>query len=449
MNPPALRNAIFNAIFSTTGTNRIPTMPPANYGPSTHEFIVGFQTLLRENEGRIIVLGAVATKTMYEDKVNATRFHVDDLTNGTGLATLKDRDTIECDGFILDRKSVADIIWVIDESGSMDDNRKNIVANAKDFFTRAVNSGLDFRMGITSTAKPDSVQQITAGKFCSEISTDVEDDGGDDRFLLPSEQAIFDSCIENPPFYENSSEYGLANAWTALTTHLPRQPMSANDETKIREEAELAIIIVSDEVSEEITLFNYWTDPDGNKHNGVLAGVNIFDPLAPTEFNINQCTSSKQPQIDDFVKDWITLFKGNHPTWGAAAKATVHLIGGVCQQPCGFAVAGPDFPYGYIELVRATGGQHADICQADLGSTLQLIIDSIVGASSNSKLQFVPMSASLAVAINEEKLDRSREKGFDYDSGANTIVLFNYPFEKGDKMVVSYRRWVDQGEVIE
>ena len=47
-----------------------------------------------------------------------------------------------------------------------------------------------------------------------------------------------------------------------------------------------------------------------------------------------------------------------------------------------------------------SGGQVGDVCQKNLGKTLQLIINSISGKSSPAVLEYVPMSASLAVALD-------------------------------------------------
>lgn len=86
----------------------------------------------------------------------------------------------------------------------------------------------------------------------------------------------------------------------------------------------------------------------------------------------------------------------------------------------------------------------ADICQKNLGATLQLIIDSIAGASSKTVLQYVPISASLAVAINADQITRSRIQGFDYVTASNSLVFSGLSFNTGDQMVSSYRRWVKQ-----
>ena len=121
----------------------------------------------------------------------------------------------------------------------------------------------------------------------------------------------------------------------------------------------------------------------------------------------------------------------------------VHLIGGVCNATCTTAEVG----HGYFELVKATGGITGDICQQNLGTTLQIIIDTITGAASPAILQYVPVSASLAVALGTTQLTRSRVKGFDYVGFSNSLVFIGVPIQKGSQVVASYRRWVKQASI--
>ena len=41
--------------------------------------------------------------------------------------------------------------------------------------------------------------------------------------LTPNEQSIFEACIQNPPYYEGGSEYGLAGAYEAVTEALSQK----------------------------------------------------------------------------------------------------------------------------------------------------------------------------------------------------------------------------------
>jgi len=406
-NPPAVRNALVSALLGKA----VSALPPANFGPSTADHVLRFQTLLRK-DGRAIVMGAVGASAMAGDVSKDTGIHLDDLSNGTGLAKASDTDTVECDPFILKGNPVADIIWVVDESGSMNDNRTDVANNASDFFNRAVTSGLDLRMAVTG------VNTNQNGKFCSVISTQSTHSGGADRFLLPSEQKIFEACVKNPPGYEGGSEYGLKNGRLAVENHLPR---AANNPAKVRPNATLVIIHATDEL------------PQSLKSSGL--GISS---------TVCQLAAGKQAAVDNFVKPDLDLFLGKGAKFGAQAKTIVHMIGGVCKNSCNAQVG-----HGYNEVVKATGGITADVCQKNLGTTLQIIIDTITGASSTAKMEYVPISASLAVAVGKTQLNRSRTKGFDYAPTSNSLVFIGIPYPQGAQVVASYRRYKDQGPIIE
>jgi len=410
---------------------------PSPYGSSHTEFVVRFVTVKRvefkkdtqgnlvkdangypidggdKTKWRLVIMGAVSSKANYQDPARVTGFIVDDLSNGTALARATDKMFNECDVGTITSLPVADIIWVVDESGSMYDNRQDIVDNANNFFSRALSSGLDFRMGVTNVCSPTGSYSSIVGKFCSKISTSSSDDGGTDRFLLPSEQAIFSSCIDNPPGYEGGSEYGLDNAKAAVTKHLPR---TTGDPSKIRPNAKLVIIVATDEIPNEL--------------NGVLGYGNY-----------STCTldATLQGKVNQAIQPYLSLFQGATDPEGAAM---FHVIGGVCKNSCGADVA-----HGYKELAQQLGGQVGDVCQKDLGNTLQVIIDSIVAGASPLVLEYVPISSSLAVAMDGAEITRSRTNGFDYRSTANSLVFINVKYKKGSEVIASYKRW-QQGIVV-
>ncbi|MFH1131786.1 MAG: hypothetical protein V1754_10645, partial [Pseudomonadota bacterium] len=391
---------------------------PSPYGSSTADFVVRFVTVRRfdkqnptdQSKWRLLVMGAIANKFNYQDPSRLTGFVADDLSNGTALATSQDRVVNECDVGDISSLPIADIIWVVDESGSMDDNRADIVNNANNFFSRALASGLDFRMGVTNVCNPSSSYSSIVGKFCSKSTTDVYDDGGQDRFLTSSEQAIFSDCIQNPPGYEGGSEYGLVNAKQAVLKHLPR---IASAPDKIRPEATLVIILATDELPQSLSS---------------VIGYN----------NASVCSlpSLEQGKVNSALSEYRNLFTGGSNPEGAAV---FHVIGGVCNNSCGADVA-----HGYKEMAQELGGQIGDVCQQDLGSTLQVIIDSIIGSASPVVLDYVPISLSLAVALDGKQIERSRTNGFDYRASANSLAFINVKFEKGSEVISSYKRWREQ-----
>jgi hypothetical protein len=360
-------------------------------------------------EWRRVVMGAVARRDAYQDVKRVTGLILEDLSNGTALARAGAGVSDGCDIEQIKEVPRADIIWVMDESTSMDDNRQDIVKHANDFFSRAVKSGLDFRMGVTNVCDPDGQYHQMVGKFCSVGSLDWGHDGGPDRFLLPGEQAAFSACIKNPPGKVKGAEFGLVNAMAAVKRHLPR---TVNQPTKIREGAKLAIIIATDELPNS------------------LLGILNFGVTNP-------CTlqSFMQSELDKALEPYLDLFSGaSNPE----AKAVVNLIAGVCNNNCGALVA-----HGYQGVAQETGGLTGDVCQQDLGNTLQEMVDHIVGTVSPVKLQHVPISATLAVSLDGIAVQRSRFHGFDYHAASNTLTFIGIPYHKGTLVTAGYRRWID------
>lgn len=424
-----VRNGLLLTLLKRSNAD-ISNLPTATFGSSVELFSVRVQTLLRK-DGRLLIMGAVADAKLAADNSLATGFHLDDLSNGTGLATASDSDTVECDPFTIQGQGVADIIWVVDESGSMDDNRVDVANNAKDFFARALASGLDFRMAVTGVVAPDMFGGAgpAVGRFCSNTyqfdaagelvnTADQKDDGGEDRFLLPTEQTAFESCIKNPPGYEGGSEFGLVNSYEAVTRHLPRK---ANDPSKIRPDATLVVVVATDEIPQSLMS----ADPFG------------------MIFYMTQCLlppDTKTNLLNVVYKKDLDLYLGK--SHNGEGKAIMHVIGGVCGNTCSADVA-----HGYNEVSQALGGQTGDVCQQNLGQTLQLIIDSIAGAASPVILEYVPISASIAVAAGASPISRSRNSGFDYVAASNSLAFYSVKSNKGDQVVVSYRRWVQQATV--
>ena len=56
----------------------------------------------------------------------------------------------------------------------------------------------------------------------------------------------------------------------------------------------------------------------------------------------------------------------------------------------------------------------------------------------------MPISSSLAVAMDGAEIKRSRTNGFDYRSSKNTLVFINVKYKKGSEVIASYKRWEKQ-----
>jgi len=403
----ALRRKVLPALLGRAATDVV--LPDAGWsGDSVTSFVLVVQTVRRPDPAQTLFIGALVGQAMYDDRAVDTGLHADDLSNGSSLSVSENGEATGCDLFRADQDAIADILWVVDESGSMDDDRARLASNPASFFSKAVASGLDFRIGVTDMngAGPGNQPGIFATRQAG---------GTGDRWILPDQPDDFAASITDPSGIDTGdfgSEHGLTQGRAAINRHLPRD---AADPQMIRPDAKLVVLYVTDEKPDEVEDAGYL--PEGNVQPTVLQEMEIEQLVAP--------------YIADFTaQDGIAHLIAEPPPF-----STTTCSGG-----------GAEHAYGYYELVAGTGGQVGSICQLDLGPTLDAIIDSVIGEASPITLSAVPISASISVTRDGVLVPRSRATGWDYRGSSNSIVFYNMPLDPAapSDVVVSYRRWADQ-----
>lgn len=398
----ALRNLIIPAILGRPASDV--TFPDVGWqSGSDTRFVLVMQTLHRAEDNQTFHMGAIARAFDYDNRARRTGLHADDLANGSALAESVNGEARECEDEEISQQAAADIIWVVDESGSTSDDRARIASNAAAFFEKALDLGLDFRMAVTD------MNDTSEGVFATRNA-----DGTGERWILPSEPADFAAAINDPSgpaAKDASAEHGLTQMQAALTRHLPR---SAEDPLMIRPDVKVAVIVVTDEKPDEVEEAAILTE--GNK----------------------QPTAEQTTALLALIEPISSMLLGE----GVVA----HLISEPLPFDAQCSGAGAEHAYGYYEVVAATGGQSGSICQLDLGSTLDAMLDSIVADASPLQLEYVPISASISVTRDGEVVPRSRQLGWDYRASSNAIVFYGMPIDPANpaEIVVGYRRWNEQ-----
>ncbi|MFH2008631.1 MAG: hypothetical protein ABI333_18735 [bacterium] len=397
----AVRNQIIAALLGRSLSD-FTGFSTALSGVTGSEFIVSYAAQQRDGT-QAIIIGAVALANQYQTGEHVG-YHVDDMANGTSLAQTSATTEIECESYLVESSPVADIIWVVDDSGSMDDDQARVAQAGNTFLSIANNSGLDWRM---------CVYDMTSGN--TGCCTGANQSG--DQWLGPNESSQFLDCIQDPAGSQTASggsEYGLTQMRDAIDAHTPR---NANDPHKVRPEAKLVVIFVTDEPAQEFKDSSACPVSEGS-----TAWDADCDALVAAEVAYLQ-----QPENDAIAHG--ILVPGSTPNCSDLG----------------------DWSRGYEETVAGVGGQVGSICQTDLTATLSLIIQDIVGSASPVVLHHTPISVSLAVAKEDKTtqpstflaLPRSRINGFDYRASANTIVFLQQDFSNPPyEVVVSYQRWV-------
>ena len=410
----ALRMLLFPALLDRR--SELIGYPTTDWVPqSDTRFIVRFQTSYRANAQQTVFSGGFARLSSYDNRARATFLHLDDMSNGTGLTVSRNGQQDECEQYVATESGQVDIIWVVDESGSVLDDRNRVRDNAEAFFRRATDRGLNFRMGVTDMNDTGPGDQ--PGIFAARMPS-----GTGDRWIpcprpdgQPCELDLFKAGIVDPSGIDakdSTDEHGLTSARAALLRHLPR---SDTDPQMVRTHAKLVVIFVTDEKADELE-----------------------DQELLMEGNLEPSTTDLEA-IDTFMQDYVTLFADNDVTAHLIAEPLPH--GDTCSD------GGAEHAYGYYTLVNALGGQTGSICQTQLGPTLDAILDAISGEAAPITLSKFPISASITIARDGDLVSRSREVGWSFQAASNTIVFSGLPAFRPDApsdIVVSYRRWKNQ-----
>ncbi len=255
-----------------------------------------------------------------------------------------------------------DVLFVVDNSGSMAEEQRSLRENFALFMQYFAGSGLDYHVGVTST---DCDSPRTKGML-------IEDDTTGTKFIDDS----FSAADATRSFQQranlgtsgSSDERGKDAAWAALVTN-----SSSTSSGFIREDADLSIIVISDErdYSRDVT-------------------VNEFS-------------------------NWMTALKPN----GNSYFSSVVGLGNSCIN----AERGT----GYLEVTANVGGIEWDICSSDYASLLDQLGLQAAGLKNEFFLSLVPVEESIEVSVTEtDGTDTVYSAGSDWEySQSRNSISFN------------------------
>jgi hypothetical protein len=239
-----------------------------------------------------------------------------------------------------------DVLFVIDNSGSMQQEQTNLIANFPGFISVLDASGLDYRVGVTTTGRDYSWSVITL------LGTiPVSQTGGDNGKLLkpascnmtkrwidkvdPSPATTF-SCVARVGINGPAAEMPLASIRDAFT----KQIANGTNAGVRRADALLAIVILTDE-------------NDCSYEQPV--SLNFFETL---------CTSGMEPVAS--YASFLDTFTGNHSRWATAVIAGKGP--GICTSSFGEATEATRLKQ--FATMAGSNGHVSSICAGDLSVAL-------------------------------------------------------------------------------
>ncbi len=282
---------------------------------------------------------------------------------------------------ILQKEGLVDILWVIDDSGSMANQRRTLVSNFTRFIQELSSIKVDFQMGVTSTNAAD----LGRLRGTPRIITN----------LTPDAKAVFNT---NTTFSASRArwEQGLRMAQLAVSgvNVAPGGPNAGF----LRPKAALAIIVVSDEDDSS---------------------------FGTTDGYVRAFRSAKGQGNENLVT--FSTIAGTTPIGCTPPGEDIYL--GSLAEPA----------FRYAAVATKTGGVAGSICDASFENTLVQIAQALNTLRRVFPLSLTPVVATLTVTVDGVMIPQSVSSGYQYRADTNSVVfLGNYVPPPGSTVKLEY-----------
>ncbi|WP_347357577.1 hypothetical protein [Bdellovibrio sp.] len=276
-----------------------------------------------------------------------------------------------------------DILWVIDNSGSMETSQTNLTQNFASFISRFQTYNYDFNMAVTTT-------EAWRKQFDSNSTlARIKDGAGTNH------SGVF---VMNKNT-QNLGDVFAINAKQGINGNGDERALSSIKETLLdahnntlgfrRPEAFLAVIIVTDE--EDFS-------SSSGQFNESYSNPNLHTVQSYVDF-MDQYVGSRNYSVN-----------------------TIGILDDACRTSLNNTFKERKIASRLIEMSNLTGGVKASLC-SNFGESLELISDSIIQLSSVFKLNREPQEDTIAITVNGASVPNDPVNGWTYDASNLTITF--------------------------
>ena len=258
-----------------------------------------------------------------------------------------------------------DVLFVVDNSGSMEQEQTKLAANFDSFIQYFTNLELDFQLAVVTT---DVENPAESGRFV-----------GSPTILKPTTADLSAAFTANVNVGTSGS--GVERGLEAARLALSEPNISSFNASFLREDAILAIVIVSDE-------------EDGG----------------------SESDAPPQDPVSTYVDFFLSL-KGGDP-----ARVNFSAIAGDVPGGCSSADAEAAPANRYAEAVGALNGYFGSICATDFGPILDQLGNSISGLATAFATQYTPVVDTIRVWVDGSEVARG-PSGWEWNATLGGIVF--------------------------
>lgn len=290
-----------------------------------------------------------------------------------------------------------DILWVVDNSGSMDPLQQNLIVNFSNFINNFQGKGFDYKMAVTTT---DSY--LSGASFNNVPSlARVRDGAGSSHtgqfFITPYIPSIVSTFMTNAT--QGSSGSGDERAFQSMLETL-KSPLNSDFR---RSDSFFAVIILSDEDD-----FTDYSRPELSWVRGGVADHSYTNPGLVT-------VDSVVTQLDQITNSTSTNRRYN--------VSSIAVLDEACRQQhlpqSSVTIVGQR----YMDLANRTGGVTGSICDSSYSSSLNFIQQRIVELSTQFPLNGDPNPSTIVVVVDGAVVPQDATNGWTYMADANAIAF--------------------------
>lgn len=371
--------------------------------PRGSEFTFELSTAIDPASGSVAVLFAAAEAGRAGDPTSGAASRIADFTDGSALGRRGSSLDVVCTDLVASRTVRADFLWLVDTSGSMDDDQERLGNAAQRFFQEMSSAGVDLRVGV-----------VQAGSDVN--GPDLDDPGftwirGDDpqgpRRL--AHNVTFRRYRSERD--DNDAPYPLAGGTeeplaAAIVTAraMARRPPDPTAARSFRDDAQRVAFFVTDET--------------GNNDDS------RFFARQPAEWGTT--FPARAERVARWFRDEGFLTFGMVNVFERAPCPTVSNF-----IPCVVTANGG----GYLPLASSS--------EVEIALALSGIVDAVAGAASEFSLGTAAIASTVQAQVDGRAVPRSRANGFDYDPSAHSIVFRGggYRPRRGQRVGIAAYRW--------
>lgn len=306
-----------------------------------------------------------------------------------------------------------DVLFVVDNSGSMASSQQNLANNFPSFIDKFIAKGYDFRIAVTTTDAFYGDQFIANG--CS---------------LCNVEQTRFRSGTSPKVYVIDRADYDLNQA---------------SEGARLKNNFTLNVKVGADGSGDERAFSSFKAALSSSLNVGFhrpdafLAVVIVSDEedFSQSEYTMNESYSNPNLYTVASYKTYLDTFTGGKASQDYSVSA-ISISDQACRdQLAGGAGGAQKIATRYNQLVDLTGGTKNSICNP-FDQTLDNISSQIMSEQKPVyKLSKKPIVASIRVVVDGVVVPQSSTDGWSYDAASNTITINGLTYKPGANSAIS------------